>query len=69
MRTVKIDVINEKALKILQELEQLNLIKLHQEEGQGNSTSVDWTKFKGALSRQSKEEIDQELNQLREEWD
>lgn len=69
MRTIKIDIINEKALKLLQELEKLNLIKLRKEEGQTKPESVDWTKFKGALSKQSVEKIDQELEQLRKEWD
>lgn len=68
MRTVTVDIINEKALNLLQELEVLKLIRLRKENAQPNSVS-DWSKYKGAMSQQPLHDIDQQLNELRSEWE
>lgn len=70
MRTITIDIINEKALKLLRDLEQLKLIRLRKENPQEGSGSTNWAKkYKGAMSKQPLKEIDQQLNQLRSEWE
>lgn len=67
MRTITIDIINEKAIHLLQDLELLKLIRLRKEKaGQKNP---DWGKYKGAMSKQPISEIDQQLNDLRNEWE
>lgn len=77
MRTVTIDIINQGAIKLLQNLEDLQLIRMHnqevaQEASQkevGETDAPDWAKFKGSLPQQSKSDIDQQLAALRKEWD
>lgn len=69
MRTITIDIINDKALNLLRELELLKLIRLRRDESGEKQAVMDWTKYKGAMSKQSLSEIDQELNQLRSEWE
>ncbi len=69
MQTITIDIINEKALNLLRELELLELIRLHGGKHGQKSTVTDWTKYKGAMSKQPLNEIDQQLNELRNEWE
>ena len=66
MRTIIIDIINEKAIHLLQDLELLKLIRLRKEKSGRKRT--DWGKYKGAMSKQSISELDQQLNELRNEW-
>lgn len=51
MRTITIDIINEKALSLLRELEGLKLIRLRKDETGKKTTATDWTKYKGAMSK------------------
>lgn len=69
MQTITIDIINNKALKLLKDLEQLQLIRLHKEPQKSKLESNFVTKYKGALSKQSVNEIDKQLKELREGWD
>jgi len=68
MRTVTIDILNEKAaLNLLQDLELLELIRLHKGEAM-QATATSWAKHKGAMLKQALRDIDQQLEQLRNEW-
>ena len=69
MRTITIDIINEKALNLLRDLELLELIRLRKDKPGEKPAATDWTKYKGAMSKQSLYEIDQQLNELRSEWE
>ena len=68
MTTVTVDILDDKALNLLKDLELLKIIKVH-------LTAVDSTttdsvkKYKGLMTKQSPEEIEQQLNELRNEWD
>lgn len=66
MRTLTIDVLKEEALPLLQNLEVLELIRLRES---ASDTVVDWTKYKGAMSKQSTERVDQQLDELRDAWE
>lgn len=68
MRTIKIDIINKKALKLLREMELLKLIRVRKEESK-NVEDIDWLSYKGKMSKQSISDIDKQLNDLRNEWD
>ena len=69
MQTITIDIIDTKALKLLQDLEVLQLIRLHKEK-QDNPANNNWTiKYKGAMTRQPLTEIDNQLNDLRNGWE
>lgn len=55
-------------MKLLQDLELLQLIRLHKEEGQ--PTLVNWVqRYKGAMSKQALTDIDDQLTELRNGWE
>jgi hypothetical protein len=70
MQTITIDIINNKALKLLQDLELLQLIRLRKEKTSSVTVPNEWaTKYKGAMSKQPLTDIDNQLNELRNEWE
>jgi hypothetical protein len=69
MKTIIIDIINEKAVKLLQDLELLQLIRMHREKPQPDTHSNLTAKYKGAMQKQAVIEIDNQLNELRKAWD
>ena len=69
VQTITIDILNEKALRLLQDLELLQLIRLRIEKPQ-TSNLTNWsTKYKGAMQRQSLVEIENQLINLRNSWE
>ena len=69
MQTVTVDIINRKALKLLQDLESLQLIRVRKE-AHKKDYEIDWVvKYKGAMSKQALTDIDKQLNDLREAWE
>ena len=69
IRTITIDIINEKALKLLQDLELMKLIRLRRD-ATPDMSKIDWKKkYKGSVTSQSKDDIDDQLKELRSEWD
>ena len=68
MQTVTIDILNSKAVKLLQDMELLQLIRMHKRTAE--SKVINWAeKYKGAMAKQSITEIDDQLNELRSEWE
>jgi hypothetical protein len=68
IRTITIDIINEKALKLLQDLELLQLIRMRKDKAQ--PASINWAeRYKGAMTKQSISDIDNQLNELRNAWE
>ncbi len=51
MRTVTIDIINEKVLNLLRDLELLKLIRLRKDNTQETAVT-NWLNYKGAMSKQ-----------------
>lgn len=69
MKTLTIDIINEKAIKLLHDLESLQLIRVRRENPL-KETQTKWeAKYKGAMQKQSLIEIDNQLNDLRNSWE
>jgi hypothetical protein len=69
MQTVTIDILNEYALNLLKDLEVLKIIRLRKEKSDPKPVSANLvTKYKGAMTKQSMQEIDQQLNDMRNEW-
>jgi len=68
MRTVTIDIINEKALNLLRDLELLKLIRLRKDKSEAK-VKTNWLSFKGAMTKQPLSNVDQQLNDLRNEWE
>jgi len=65
MQSITIDIINEKAITLLKDLEALKLISLRKDKLEEKPGTLDWAKYKGAMSKQPLVEIDQQLNELR----
>lgn len=69
MQTLTIDILNNKVVKLLQDLELLQLIRVRKEK-QKNSREINWAaKYKGAMTKQALNDIDKQLNELRNEWE
>ncbi len=69
METITIDILNSKAVRLLQDLELLQLIRVRKEKTQP-SVQINWTaKYKGAMSKQPLGDIDDQLNELRGAWE
>ena len=69
MQTVTIDIINIKALRLLQDLELLQLIRVRRDK-QTDAQAINWlAKYKGAMTKQPLSDIDNQLNELRNEWE
>jgi len=66
-RTITIDIINEKVLKLLQELEQLQLIRMRKEKSQSSDDCS--SKYKGSMTKQPLASVDEQLNDLRNGWE
>jgi hypothetical protein len=68
MQTLTIDILNSKALRLLQDLELLQLIHVRKEKKEPaviNSAA----KYKGAMAKQPLTDIDKQLNELRNGWE
>ena len=69
MQTITIDIINNKAIRLLQDLELLQLIRMRKEKKQP-ATTTNWpTKYKGAMTKQPLTDIDNQLSELRNGWE
>lgn len=62
MTTLTIEITNDKALKLLQDLEDLNIIRVIK-----NQTKLSSLRSK-IKTRMSNEAIDKQVNELRNEW-
>jgi hypothetical protein len=71
MRTITINIINHKALRLLKELELLQLIQLDPTKQKNKkSISKNWiTPFEGAMPKQPLTEVNQQLQELRNGWE
>jgi len=68
MKTIEIDILNEKALKLLQELEHLQLIRVRRKKTLKDESAT-MAKYKGAMQKQPLNEVDNQLNELRSSWE
>ena len=70
MQTITLDILHKNVYKLLQDLELLKLIKLRKDKKQPDNVATDWAaNYKGAMSKQSISEVDNQLNELRNEWE
>jgi hypothetical protein len=66
LKTIIIDVINDKAINLLYDLELLQLIRLRRET---QPDAPKWSVYKGSMSKQSPNDIDKQLQTLRNGWE
>lgn len=59
MKTVTIDILQDKALDLLRDLESLKIIRLHRKEPKKNESPDLVRKYKGAMLKQDLKEVDQ----------
>jgi hypothetical protein len=69
MKTVTVDILNDEALNLLKDLEALNVIRLHSENNTERKPSKLSDKYKGVMSKQTRDAVNQQLNDLRNEWE
>ena len=70
MTTLTIDVLNNDALNLLKDLELLKIIRVRKDKGVVEVTAKNLiSKYKGAMTRQPLTEIDNQLDQMRNEWE
>ncbi len=70
MTTVTLDILDNKALNLLKDLESLKVIRLHNAKEDNSALAIARIKsYKGLMTKQSIEEIDKQINDLRNEWD
>lgn len=69
MQTITIDIINNKAIRLLQDLELLQLIRMRKEKTQPAPGSNWASKYKGAMTKQPLADIESQLNELRNGWE
>lgn len=70
MTTITIDLLNDKAITLLRDLELLKLIRLRKEKNEPKASTLNLVaKYKGAMSQQSLSDIDKQLTGLRNEWE
>ncbi len=67
MQTITIEILNEKALAILKDLELQHMIRLQQIDPTVYK-SAQIKSFKGAMKKQLISDVDNQLNELRNEW-
>ena len=69
MRTITVEIINDQAERVLEELERRNWIRIRNKTEMPHSR-IDWgKKYKGTMTREPIETIENQLNELRNEWD
>jgi len=70
MRTITLDILNEKALSLLKDLELLKVIRLRNDSATSNVTDNDLiSKYKGSMQKQPISDVDDQLNSIRNEWE
>jgi hypothetical protein len=69
IKTLTIDIINDKAVKLIQDMELLKLIRVRKNPTQ-NEETINWAaKYKGGMIKQPLNEVDNQLNDLRNSWE
>ncbi len=66
MQKVTVEILNNDVLKLLQDLEQLQLIRVQKPVELANNWPAN---LKGAMTKQAISEIDKQLIDLRNEWE
>ena len=69
MQTVTIDILNTKVVRLLQDLELMQLIRLRKDKLKTTNLNIEISKYKGAMTKQPLSEIDKQLSELRNEWE
>jgi hypothetical protein len=66
--TIVIQIVNEKALKLLHELEELDLIKVVKEDNLPSRGPKLSQKYKGIIDKEEGKKLNEHIRQMRREW-
>jgi len=70
MQTITLDILDDNALNLLKDLEALKIIRIQNNKEKPKPLKSNLAaKYSGAMSKQSLEEINKQLKELRDEWD
>lgn len=71
MQTVTVEILNAKAYRLLEDLEDLEVIKLHNKtNGVQQSRKIDLSTLRGSIQTGlTVDEIDAQFRSIRDEWD
>lgn len=70
MRTITLDILNDKAIDLLKDLEELKIIRIQSNVEDPFTYSANFAaKYSGSMTKQPIEEVEKQLNDLRNEWD
>jgi len=69
MQTLTIDIINEKAVRLIHDMELLKLIHVRKDRTKNEGATNLSAKYKGAMKKQTFNEVDRQLNDLRSSWE
>ena len=70
MQTVTVDILNEKAYRLLEDLEDLEVIRLRRPVAPVPTQGTGISKLRGSLPlKKSVEETEDDLRKLRDEWE
>ena len=68
MKSIKVNILKKEVVDMLYALEALRLIEIKPDD-EAEKPPIDWHAFEGAMTRQSKQELDQQLREMRAEWE
>lgn len=70
MKTVTVEIKNEKALALLRNLESLQLLRILEDSPSKTKTKQKLSeRFAGSISKERAEELQKELTKMRNEWE
>jgi hypothetical protein len=64
--TMTLEIKNPAVLNLIRQLESLQMLNVV---NSLENSKVNWRKFRGSVAKQSREEIDLQLKELRDEWE
>jgi len=64
--TMTLEIENPAVIGLIRQLEGLQMLSIV---NSLEKTKVDWRKYRGSVSKQSREDIDKQLKELRDEWE
>lgn len=67
MKTVTVELRNNNALRLLKDLELANIIRLLDDDIKKEKTKLS-ARLRGAISKERAKELNDKLNQMRDEW-
>lgn len=68
METVIVELKSNKAMKLLKDLESMDLIKIHQHERISEAKDKA-SKYKGSISKESADQLLKHVEEMRNEWE